>query len=348
LGEAKEKLAKGMRIMLREGSQARDLGELSPLVTAQTAHRCMMVSDDCHPETLLEHGHMDRILKRAMELGLDPITAIQLVTCNPADYFGLNSLGAIAPGYQADIVVLHSLQPLGIARVYKKGKLVAEGGRCLHPGAKTGDQPQLISMNLNEVGEEEFCIKAQTSRVRAMRLSEGTLITDEEIVSVTDRGGEAVSDSERDLLKIAVLERHHGTGRKGLGFVCGLGLRQGALASTVAHDSHNLVVAGAGDEDMIVAANTLRALGGGLVVVRDGQVQAQLPLSIAGLMSTAPLQHVVERQREVNQAARELGCPLEHPFMALSFLALPVIPKLKLTDRGLVDVDLFSRVELFV
>ena len=348
LEEAREKLGKGMHIMLREGSQARDLEALAPLVTSQTKQRCMLVSDDCHPEDLLEQGHMNRVLKRAMELSIDPITAIQLASLNPARYFGLRSLGAIAPGYQADMVLLNSLQPLQIGRVYKKGKLVAKDGKCLLAKKPVAAEVQLISMNLEELKAEDLRLQVQGSEMRAIRAVPNTLITEEEIVTVADRQGQAVSDANRDLLKIVVIERHQGSGRKGFGFVRGLGLRKGALASTVAHDSHNLIVVGVSDSDMVVAANTLRELGGGLVVVSDGQVQAQLPLPVAGLMTAASLEQVVAWKKEVNQAALELGATLEHPFMALSFLALPVIPKLKLTDQGLVDVESFTHVPLFV
>ncbi len=348
LEEAREKLAKGMHIMLREGSQAKDLETLAPLVTAQTKHRCMLVSDDCHPEDLLEHGHMNRVLRRAIELSIDPITAIQLASHNPARYFGLSRLGAIAPGYQADIVVLRSLEPLEVLRVYKKGELVAEEGKCLLPKSPAGENTKLISMKLKELREEDLHIKIQGSKVRAIRTTPDTLITGEEIVPVTQHEGQAVSDLDRDLLKVVVIERHRGSGRKGFGFVRGLGLRQGALASTVAHDSHNLIVAGANDSDMVFAANILRDLGGGLVVVRNSQVLAQLPLPIAGLMSTASLEQVVSFKKGVNKAAYDLGAALNDPFMALSFLALPVIPKLKLTDQGLVDVESFTHVPLFV
>ena len=348
LEEASEKLSKGMHIMLREGSQARDLEALAPLVTAQTKQRCILVSDDCHPEDLLDHGHLNRVLKRAMELSIDPITAIQLVSLNPARYFGLRTLGAIAPGFQADMVLLNSLQPLHIGRVYKKGRLVAEDGECLLAEKPGAPKVQLISMKLEELIEEDLRLQAQGPEMRAIRAVPNTLITEEEIVPVAERQGQAVSDANRDLLKIVVIERHQGSGRKGFGFVRGLGLRKGALASTVAHDSHNLIVVGASDSDMVVAANTLRKLGGGLVVVSDGHVRAQLPLPVAGLMTAAPLEQVVAWKKDVNQAALELGATLEHPFMALSFLALPVIPKLKLTDQGLVDVMSFTHVDLFV
>ena len=348
LEEAREKLAKGMHIMLREGSQARDLEALAPLVNAQTKHRCMLVSDDCHPEDLLERGHMSRVLKRAMELSIDPISCIQLASLNPARYFGLRKLGAIAPGYQADIVVLRSLESLKVSRVYKKGRLVAQEGKCLLPEFSAAKESKLISMKLEELREEDLRIQVEGSRIRAIRTAANTLMTEEEILPVAERQGEAVSEPDRDLLKLAVIERHRGSGRKGLGFVRGFGLRQGALASTVAHDSHNLIVVGANDSDMVVAVNVLRELGGGLVVVEGGQIRAQLPLVVAGLMSTASLERVVNLKKEVNQAARVLGATLEQPFMALSFMALPVIPKLKLTDQGLVDVESFKHVPLFV
>jgi adenine deaminase len=348
LEEAREKLAKGMHIMIREGSLSRDLQALAPLVTGQTAHRCMLVSDDCHPETLLEQGHINRILKVAMDLGIDPMTAIKLVTHNPASYFGLRFLGAIAPGYQADIVVLHSLKPLQISQVYKKGRLVAEEGRCLLPSTPKPLKAELISMNLEELKKEDLRIQIQGRKLRAIRAAPNTLLTGEEIVEVTDYKGLAVSDPERDLLKLAAIERHRGSGRKGLGFVNGFGLKKGALGSTVAHDSHNLMLVGASDSDMVIAANRLRELGGGLVAVSNGKVRAELPLPVGGLMSTASLEEVVVRNREVNHAAFSLGSSLEHPFMVLSFLALPVIPKLKLTDYGLVDVESFAQVDLFV
>ena len=348
LEEAREKLAKGMHIMIREGSQARDLAALAPLVTPRTAPRCMLVSDDCHPEDLLEHGHLDRILGRATELGMDLITAIRLVTLSPAEYFGLPFLGAVAPGYQADLVVLTSLHPLRVDRVYKKGRLVGEGGRCLLKPRQATAAHELRSMNVGEVTAADLRIPTAGGRVRAIRLAANTLITAEEIVEPSVRNGEVVSDPDRDLLKVAVLERHRGSGRKGLGFVRGLGIRRGALASTVAHDSHNLVVVGAADSDMVVAANALRELGGGLVVANGGAILARLPLPVAGLMSDAPLLQVVNQKREINRAVHDLGAASGQPFMALSFLALPVIPKLKLTDRGLVDVELFRHVPLFL
>jgi adenine deaminase len=348
LVEAREKLAKGMRIMIREGSQARDLEALAPLVTPWTAPRCMLVSDDCHPEDLLEHGHLDRILRRATELGMDPIIAIRLVTLSPAEYFGFRFLGAVAPGYQADMVVLTSLRPLRVERVYKKGCLAAAGGRCLLEPRQATVGQELRSMNLREVTAADLRMPVSGSRVRAIRLAAHTLITGEEIVEPAVRNGEVVSDPDRDLLKVAVLERHHGTGRKGLGLVRGLGIRRGALASTVAHDSHHLVVVGVVDSDMVVAANALRELGGGLVVASEEKILARLPLPVAGLMSAAPLPQVVSQKREINRAVDALGGASGQPFMALSFLALSVIPKLKLTDQGLVDVELFRHVPLFV
>jgi adenine deaminase len=308
----------------------------------------MLVSDDCHPEDLLEHGHLDRILRRATELGMDLVTAIRLVTLSPAEYFGLRFLGAVAPGYQADVVVLDSLQPLRVERVYKRGSLVAAGGRCLFEPRQATTGQELRSMKLSEVTEADLRIPAAGSQVRAIRLAANTLITAEEIVEPAVRNGEVVSDPGRDLLKVAVLERHRGTGRKGLGLVRGLGIRRGALASTVAHDSHHLVVVGATDSDMVVAVNALREIGGGLVVASGAAILARLPLPVAGLMSDAPLSQVVNQKREINRAVRDLGTALDQPFMALSFLALPVIPKLKLTDQGLVDVELFRHVPLFL
>jgi len=246
------------------------------------------------------------------------------------------------------MVVLSSLRPLQVERVFKRGRLVAEGGRCLLEPRQAEASPELRSMNIREVGAADLRIPVAGRQVRAIRLAANTLITEEEIVEPAVRNGEVVSDPDRDILKVAVLERHRGTGRKGLGLVRGLGIRRGALASTVAHDSHHLVVVGASDSDMVVAANALRELGGGLVVASGGGILARLPLPVAGLMSDAPLTQVVHQKREINRAVHDLGAALDQPFMALSFLALPVIPKLKLTDQGLVDVELFRHVPLFL
>jgi adenine deaminase len=246
------------------------------------------------------------------------------------------------------MVVLESLESLEVSRVYKKGQLVAKDGKCLLPALAGAEKTKLISMKLGELREDDLRIQLEGSRVRAIRAVPNSLITEEEILPVTESKGAAVSEPERDLLKMVVIERHRGSGRRGFAFIRGFGLRQGALASTVAHDSHNLIVVGANDADMVVAANALRELGGGLVVVRDSQVEAMLPLPVAGLMSDASLERVVELKQEVDQAALALGATLEQPFMALSFMALPVIPKLKLTDQGLVDVERFTHVPLFL
>ncbi|MBW2072047.1 MAG: adenine deaminase [Deltaproteobacteria bacterium] len=347
LAEAKEKLSKGMFIMIREGSQARDLENLAPLVTVRNERRCMLVSDDCHPEELATRGHMDSMVSRAMNLGIEPMMAIRMATRNPAEYFGLRRLGAIAPGCQADMLVLTTLQPFHIDRVYKAGKLVAAAGGCLlEMVVKTAGLP--VTMKLSAVRLEDLRIECRGQWLRVIRLIPGSLITGEDIVRVVERNGEAVSDPQNDLLKVAVFERHHGSGRRGLGFVHGFGLRSGALASTVAHDSHNLVVVGADDADMVTAVNSLRELGGGLAVADRGKVIATLPLPLAGLMSTASLQEVVAGNSKVNEAAAALGATVEHPFMALSFLALPVIPRLKITDYGLVDGEQLAQVPLFV
>ncbi|MCB9516090.1 MAG: adenine deaminase [Candidatus Latescibacteria bacterium] len=347
LAEAKAKLALGMVVMIREGSSARNLAALLRGVTPANSRRWLLCSDDRTPSDLLHEGHVDHLLRRCVAEGLDAMTALQMATLNAADHFGFGDRGAIAPGRLADLVLLDDLKGFRARRVYHAGRLVAEDGALLREPA-AGPKPPPGGMNLGAVAAHPFAIPDRGGeRVRVIVAQGDQLLTGEALESPRREGGELVADPAGDLLKLAVIERHRGTGNVGLGFVRGFGLARGALASTVAHDSHNLIVLGASDAAMEAAVAAMRKLGGGkLAVDGSGQLLAALPLPVGGLMSDAPIEETAEGLAALAEAARALGCTLPEPFMTLSFMALPVIPKLKLTDLGLVDVERFEAVAL--
>jgi adenine deaminase len=347
LEEAREKLRLGMSIMIREGSTERNMETLLPLVAPQNAHRFMLVSDDRHPDDLMDLGHMDYSVRLAVEHGLDPVTAIRMVTCNTADYFRLRDKGVVAPGYRADLVVFSDLRAIDIQMVFRKGRLVARDGELLPDVARYRDVSVRGSMNVSW-DHVDFRIVAQGRRARVIEVLPDQVVTGKAVEEVKLMGNLAVADPERDILKLAVIERHLASGRMARGFVRGFGLKRGALASSVGHDSHTLIVLGAEDRDMRAAARVVGRMGGGLAVAVGGEMVAALPLPIAGLMSDQPIEVVREGLDRLLAASRDLSATLPHPFMSLSFLALPVIPHLKLTDKGLVDVDAFQIVPLFV
>jgi adenine deaminase len=345
--EAEEKLSMGMYIMIRQGSTAKNLEELIQIVTPANACRCMFVTDDCHPADLITKGGVDHCIRKAIRLGLDPVIAIQMATINPAQYFPLPGIGVIAPGYWADLVVIEDLREVKISQVYKAGRLVAEKGKIL-PGVIDETKVEVENtFNLPLISAAQFRIKAQGSKAKVIETIPHQIITKKGVYEMKIEDGLAVADTGRDILKIAVAERHKGTGNIGLGFVKGFGLRNGAIASSVAHDSHNIVVVGANDDDMAQAVQGIVEMHGGLIAVKDGKVLASLPLPIGGLMSDQSLEEVRDLLTLLHQTIKEMGCTLEEPFMALSFLALPVIPELKITDKGLVDVTQFKIVPLF-
>jgi adenine deaminase len=345
--EAREKLAAGMHIMIRQGTGARNLAALLPIISEQSARRLMWCTDDRHPHDLLNEGHIDSIVAAAIRGGVAPMTAIQMATLHPAERFGLHHLGAVAPGRQADLVVFSDLCAPQVEAVYVRGRLVASNGQPASGIERPDPLRAPPSMNVDLAGMD-FAVSAESRRIRVIELIPDQILTRQSTESAPLAGHHLVSDPSRDLLKIAVVERHAGSGRIGLAMVRGFGLKQGALASSVAHDSHNIIVTGASDRDMLAAVSAVARMGGGLAVAAGGELIAGLPLPIAGLMSFDPVPEVSAALDRLLRAARELGSPLKDPFMTLSFLALPVIPALKITDQGLVDVNGFQHVGLFI
>jgi adenine deaminase len=337
--EALEKRRLGMWVMLREASIARNLRDLLPLIKRFGTERCMFCTDDREPSFIVEEGHINQMVRVAVEEGIAPEDAVVMATINPATYHRLWHLGAIAPGYQADILVLDDLRSFIPRQVLKRG---------VEPRFVKLNAPEWVrqTVHLAEVTAESFRIAAGPKRVRVIRVIPSQLLTGTELVEPTTRDGYLVADPKRDLVKIAVLERHHASGRVGLGFATNVGLKRGAFASTVAHDAHNVVVLGVDDAAMAACASRLAEIGGGIVIADGGRVVEELPLPIAGLMSDQPLAYVHERLRSMEQRLAGMGVTMTAPFMTLSFLALSVIPELKITDRGLVDVARFELVPL--
>ena len=349
-GEALEKMENGMMIMIREGTSTKNLDELLPLVNDKNHGRFFFVSDDLHPEDIQDRGHLDFVVRKAVQSGLDPVTAIRLSSFNPAQYFGLRRRGAIAPGYRADIVILDDLNDFAVNSVYKDGRLIVKDGELIGFPENPLDliiPDQHEPLKIARLRPEDFHIPHPGGRARVIELVPGQIITRIRYEEVETIDGLVKTDVETDLLKLSVVERHRGTGNIGLGLVHGFGLIGGAIASSVAHDSHNVIVVGVNDEDLCRAVEVVRDMGGGLAVVRGRNTLAKVSLEIGGLMSAQPLGALVKSIASVKKAAAGLGCQLNEPFMALSFLALPVIPELKLTDRGLVDVTRFEIVPLF-
>lgn len=337
--EGQEKLRRGMFLMIREGSSEKNLEALLPLVNEYTSDRCMLVSDDRSPADLVRLGHMDDILRRAIQLGLSTPRAYALATISPARYFGLSHLGAVAPGYDADFIVLDDVERVKVAAVFHRGKLVALHGKPLFDTVDADDSAVRKSFRVDNFSPERLRIPArENGEFPVIELVPRQIVTRRVDMRPPQRDSFLQADPEADLLKLAVVERHHGTGNVGLGFVRGVGLKRGAVATSVAHDSHNIVVVGVTDEDMYRAVTELIALDGGIVVVADQEVLAKLPLPVAGLLSDAPAQEVARMYEELLSSIESLGSPLTSPLAALSFLALPAIPELRLTDKGLVDV----------
>ncbi len=347
--EATAKLRLGMRVFLRQATGAANLLDLLPAVTPATASRCALCTDDRHPHDLIDDGHLDHLLRLAVAHGIDPVTAIRLATLNVAEAYRLGDRGAIAPGRRADLVLFDDLDSFQARQVWSGGVLVAENGRpsgaWRRPAADAGavrGRPRV------DPGAIDLQVRARGRRVRVIGLVLGQLVTESNLAELEERDGRLVADPTRDIAKLAVVERHRATGNVGLGFIRGLGLQRGAIAGTVAHDHHNLMVAGVDDLSMRTAIEAVVDLGGGLAAALEDRVLATLPLPIGGLMSESPLEEARSGLDRLLGAARRLGSPHPDPLMALSFAGLEVIPALRLTDRGLVDVERFELVPLFV
>jgi adenine deaminase len=337
--EALEKRRLGMWVMLREASIAHNLRDLLPLVKRHGTERCMLCTDDREPDFVVEHGHINQMVRVAVAEGVSPEDAMVMATINPASYHRLWHLGAIAPGYQADVLILDDLKSFKPRQVFKRGAA---------PRFVKLEVPDWVkqTVNLAPVDASSFHIPAGPRKIRVIGVIPEQLLTRSDSVEPCARDGALVADPARDLVKIAVIERHHASGRIGLGFATKVGLQRGAFASTVAHDAHNVVVLGVDDQDMAACAMRLATIGGGIVIAEGGRVVEELPLPVAGLMSDRPLAEVHERLRSMEDRLAAMGVTVSSPFMTLSFLALSVIPELKITDRGLVDVGRFELVPL--
>ena len=337
LEEAREKLRLGLHLLVREGSTERNLEHIIGLVTPQNSSNCSFATDDKLPGDLVREGHLDHSIRKAIQLGLAPITAIQMGTINPARHYRLKNHGAIAPRYWADFIVLDDLERFVVRRVYKKGLLVADAGKYLGAPPALLEQPR-STMNLRYRGAADLKVAARGGKeIKVIEIVPDQIITNALTLTPKVAMGEIVSDTARDILKLVVIERHRASGNVGVGFVRGFQLQRGALGSTVAHDAHNLVAVGTDDAEIVAVIEELVQMGGGQVAVVNGEKIASLPLPVAGLVSTDPLETVIDKIAALNAAAADLGCALDAPFMTLSFLSLSPIPALKLTDQGLID-----------
>jgi adenine deaminase len=346
--EALEKLRVGLYIMLREGTAAKNLSDLLPLITAENERRCLLVTDDRHPNDILEEGHIDFLIRKAITRGLSPIIALRMATINAAEYFHIERSGAVAPGYQADLVVFDSLKDIRARRVYKDGRLTAVDGEVIIPEQEHETGITGNSINIGSLNPLDFQILARGRRARVIGLGRNQLYTEQTTEEPAIKDDRVVADTERDLIKITVVERYKASGRRGLGLVHGFGLKRGALAASIGHDSHNVISIGTDDESICNAVGKVADMRGGIAIADGERIEAALELPIAGLMSDRPIKEVSDGMNELKRASHRLGCAVEDPFMTMSFLALPVIPKLKITDRGLVDVSRFALVDLFV
>lgn len=347
LAEAKEKLEKGMYVMIREGTTEKNLKDIIPLVNERNYSRFFFVTDDRHPQDLVKEGSIDFIIKKAISLGVEPIIAIRMATINTAEYFRLPKIGAVAPGYQADLVILENLKDTKPSMVFRRGELVATDGRFIGRKVKLSGLVR-GSINVRWLYESDFKITATKKNIHVIEICPHQIITKKRVLLANIKNRLAISDIKRDILKIVVVERHLASGNIGKGFVKGFGLKKGAIASSVAHDSHNIICVGVDDKSIFNACVEIVKMGGGLTIVEGNKTLGKLPLPIAGLMTDRPLEYVVKELKKLITISKKLGCVLDDPFMTLSFLALPVIPELKLTDKGLVDVNKMKLVGLFV
>ena len=344
--EALEKLRKGMHIHIRHGTSEQNLHEIIPIVTKDNSFRFSFATDDKHPDELMNEGHIDYSVREAIKMGIEPVTAYQIATINTALHYNLKNIGALKPRYWADFVVLSDLNTVKIEAVYKKGKPVFRNGS--ESWSFSGTLPSVRStMNPGEIKQDDIAVKAEGKKIRVIDIVPGQIVTGELIKDARIVNENVEPDIENDILKIVVIERHSASGNIGKAFVHGLGLKNGAIASTVAHDSHNIVIVGTNDRDIYTAFKHIRKIQGGLAAVKNGKVIGDLPLPVAGLLSDQPYEKVVEELLSLRKKVHGLGCRHKSPFMILSFLCLSAIPKLKVTDLGLIDVSQFKVVPIF-
>ncbi len=347
--EMQNRLRLGMYILIRQGSAARNLEELIKGVSKENSRRCLFCTDDRHPDDLIHEGHIDNNVRSAIKMGLDPMTAIQMATINAAECYGLNKVGAIVPGRMADFVVLEDLESFKIHSVYKKGSLAEELLENL-PEHRADTRWVKNSVNLHDVSLEDFDVDVDGKLVRTIQVLPHSLLTKQKSLRVKVKDGKYYSDEGEHLLKMAVIERHHKRGNVGLGLVKDFHLKDGAIALTIGHDSHNLILIGDRDQDMLDAVKEVENIGGGIAIVAKGKILASLSLPLGGLMAEESMEKVNEKfKKMLDIAYNELDVnPEIDPFMTLSFLALPVIPEIKLTDLGLFDVTKFGFVDLLI
>jgi adenine deaminase len=346
LAEGREKIRRGMHLMIREGSSEKNLETLYSLITPNSAPFCLFATDDRSPVDLQQQGHIDHIVRKAIRLGVPRVRAYTIASLNAARYFGLKNYGAIAPGYRADMIVVQDLKNVKISAVYHGGKQVARDGKSLVEPTYADDAEVIGTFEVGSFLESDLRIAPpQGKTFPVIEIIPGQIVTGRLDLPVTVDGDRVKIDLDNDVIKLAVVERHTGSGNIGIGLIKGLGLKRGAIASSIAHDSHNIIVAGTNDADMVRAVAELTRLNGGLVVIDDGEVLAAVALPIAGLISDKGASETVESYQALNQAVKQLGTDHPTPFETLAFMALPVIPELKLTDKGLVDVTKFELIK---
>jgi len=350
--EAMEKLSKGQWIMIREGSAAKNLEKLLPLFESPYYQRCILATDDRNPADIIAEGHIDNIVRLAIKAGKDPIRAIKMATLNPTLCFGIKRMGAIACGYKANLLVLENLENIDIKDVYSNGVKVVKdkeiSGFSIPKAEDIITGSVLNSFHMPDLKNDDFYIEPKGTKCRVIEVIPGEILTNECILDIDFSKNNGI-DIDQDILKLAVIERHKNTGHKGVGFIKGIGIKNGALAGSVSHDSHNLIVIGSSEEDMVIAANHIKKIGGGLCVVSEGKVLSELRLPVAGLMSTNSAAEIAKANVELRESAEKIGINEGiEPFMNMAFVSLPVIPVLKMTTQGLVNVNDFKRVDLFV
>ena len=342
LEEAEERLARGMYLLLREGSVTQDLRKLLPIVNTANSRRCLLSGDDVQAKTAINKGHLDNSIRICIDEGLNPITAIQMATLNPAEYCGLNDRGAIAPGRRADMVVFESLEDFAVEETYILGEKLSQGNKYLGEINYYPIDSVESSMHVKDFTRKKLQLHLNSDKVRAIGVVPGEVLTTEEHVTVKrDGDGNFVYNDQEDVTKIVVVERHHNTGNVNVNLLSGYGIKAGAIAISIGHDSHNIIATGTNDDDIFMAVNELIKQEGGAVVVKDEKVISRMELKIAGLMCNLPAEKMIAQQDALDEAVHEeLGVPDNvNPVMTLSFMPLAVIPKLKITDKGLVDVE---------